>query len=125
MMRLFDSFNKKKPQHTPRLLQEEIELKEKLKNQDEQLIAINKAESTYKETGDIGSLISFWEGLWSSSGLIFNGSKWTFRLPELYMMTEQYDDAIKILEKIKNPSYAERKNSLLEKAKNLKSRSAK
>lgn len=121
-MRLFGSFKKKEPKHTPRSLQEEVRLIEKLKNQDEQLIAINKAESTYKETGDIGSLISFWEGLWSSSGLLFNGSKWTFRLPELYMMTERYDDAIRILEKIKNPSYEERKKSLLEKANLLKAR---
>lgn len=120
MMSLF--FKKKKETLHEQLIKEELELKEKLQKQDEQLAAVQKAESAYKETGDIGSLISFWEGVWSSSGLLFNGSKWTFRLPELYIQTEQYDDAIRILEKIKNPAYLERKKSLLEKAKTLKAR---
>ena len=116
-------FNRKKQSNIHnQLIEEKNELTETLKSQDEQLLAIKKAECAYSETGDIGSLISFWEGIWSSSGLLFNGSKWTFRLPELYMMTEQYDDAIRILNKIKNPYYEERKNSLLDKAKKLKAR---
>lgn len=115
-------FKKKNDTLHEQLIKEELELKEKLKKQDEQLVAIQKAEAAYKETGDIGSLISFWEGMWSSSGLLFNGSKWTFRLPELYMQTEQYDDAIRILKEIKNPSYEERKQSLLENATLLKAR---
>lgn len=115
-------FKKKNDALHEQLIKEELELKEKLQKQDEQLVAIQKAESAYRETGDIGSLISFWEGLWSSSGLLFNGSKWTFRLPELYMQIEQYDDAIRVLNKIKNPSYAERKKSLLEKAKKANAR---
>lgn len=116
-------FNRKKISSVGEQLKKEKEqLEERLLKQEEQLAAIKKAESLYGETGDIGSLISFWEGLWSSSGLLFNGSKWTFRLPELYMQTEQYDDAIRILEKIKNQSYEERKNSLLEKAKSLKAK---
>lgn len=118
-------FKKKKDALHKQLIKDDLELKEKLQGQNDQLIAIQKAESAYKETGDIGSLISFWEGLWSSSGLLFNGSKWTFRLPELYIMTEQYDDAIRILDKIKNPAYAERKKSLLEKAKSQKQRGRK
>lgn len=118
-------FKKKKDALHEQLIKDDLELKEKLQGQNDQLIAIQKAESAYKETGDIGSLISFWEGLWSSSGLLFNGSKWTFRLPELYIMTEQYDDAIRILDKIKNPAYAERKKSLLEKAKSQKQRGRK
>lgn len=118
-------FKKKKDALHEQLIKEDLELKEKLQGQNDQLIAIQKAESAYKETGDIGSLISFWDGLWSSSGLLFNGSKWTFRLPELYIMTEQYDDAIRILDKIKNQAYAERKKSLLEKAKSQKQRGRK
>lgn len=119
-MGLFGSFKKKKPQQAQQLFLEEIELKETLQKQDEQLESIKKAEKQYEETGDIGSLISFWEGIWSSSGLLFNGSKWTFRLPELYMQLQQYDDALRILKKIKNPSYFEKRDSYVLKIKTLK-----
>lgn len=112
-------FNKKKDALHEQLIKEEAELKEKLQRQDEQLEAIQKAESLYAETGDIGSLIAFWEGVWSSSGLLFNGSKWTFRLTDLYVQIKQYDDALRILEKIKDPRYKSKKDSYVSKIKGL------
>jgi predicted negative regulator of RcsB-dependent stress response len=112
-------FKKKKDTQHEQLIKEEQELKEKLQKQDEQLEAIQKAESLYNETGDIGSLIAFWEGIWSSAGLLFNGSKWTFRLPDLYVQTKQYDDALRILKKIKDPRYKSKKDSYVSKIKGL------
>lgn len=104
------------------LINEEMELREKLNAQDEQLIKIKAAEQRFDETGDIGSLIEFWEEIWSGEGLLFNGSKWTFRLPDLYIKIQEYDKAIKVLKKIKNPAYQDKKKSYIERIKKLKNR---
>lgn len=97
-------------------------LQRELKSQDEQLEKINRAESYFKETGDIDFLIKFWEGIWKSGGLLFSGSKWTFRLPDLYIKIGEYDKALAILKKIKNPNYTEKRDSYVNRVKTLKSK---
>lgn len=96
-----------------------------LAKQDRQIKEIQNAEARYKSDGNIESLIRFWEDLWENGGLTFNGSKWTFRLPDLYIKQKQYDEAIRALKKIKNPIYKEKKESYLEKTKSLKGKSKK
>lgn len=100
-------------------------LQRELKSQDEQLEKIKRAESYFKETGDIDFLIKFWEGIWKSGGLLFSGSKWTFRLPDLYIKIGEYDKALAILKKIKNPYYIEKRDSYINRVKTLKSRQRK
>lgn len=96
-------------------------LQRELESQDEQLEKIKRAESYFKETGDIDFLIKFWEGIWKSGGLLFSGSKWTFRLPDLYIKIGEYDKALAILKKIKNPNYTEKRDSYVNRVKALKS----
>lgn len=97
-------------------------LQRELKLQDEQLEKIKRAESYFKETGDIDFLIKFWEGIWKSGGLLFNGLTWTFRLPDLYIKIGEYDKALAILKKIKNPNYTEKRDSYVNRVKALKSK---
>lgn len=97
-------------------------LQRELKSQDKQLEKIKRAESYFKETGDIDFLIKFWEGIWKTGGLLFGSSTWTFRLPDLYIKTGEYDKALLILQKIKNPYYTDKRDSYIKKVKKLKSK---
>lgn len=99
-------------------------LEKDLRAQDRQLSAIQKAEAAFESTGDIGALIEFWESIWANGGLLFNGSRWTFRLPDLYFKLKQYDDAIRILNKIKNPDYADRVSDYIQKANKAKEKAS-
>lgn len=101
------------------------DISSKLEAQDMQLQSIFAAEQEFENTGDIGSLISFWEDIWKNRGLLFNGSKWTFRLPDLYIKVGQYDDALRILKKIKNPKYIDKVQSYVEKINREKERRSK
>ncbi len=97
-------------------------LQRELKAQDKQIAQVKYAESYFKETGDIGFLIDFWEKIWAKGGPLISGSYWTFRLPDLYMKIEEYDKALSILKKIKNPYYTDKRDSYIEKVKKLKSK---
>lgn len=97
-------------------------LQRDLKAQDKQLEQIKYAESYFEKTGDIGFLVEFWEGIWKSGGLLFNGSKWTFRLPDLYIKIGEYDKALFILKKIKNPYYTDKRDSYIERVKKMQSK---
>lgn len=112
-MALFD-FLKHQKDREKKQIQEEVELQIKLSAQNEQIKAIQEAEESFEINHDIDSLITFWENIWSNGGLLFNGSKWTFRLPDLYIKQKRYDDAIKILCMIDNPAYQEKKQSYIE-----------
>ena len=116
---------KKKPKAVSlhvQLEKEERELQEKLDKQDKQMQSVFAAENKFESDGDIDSLISFWEDIWESGGLLFNGSKWAFRLPDLYIEQKRYDDALRILKMIKNPSYKEKVDSYAEKIERAKLR---
>lgn len=97
-------------------------LQSDLKSQDKQLEKIKRAESYFEETGDIDYLIKFWENIWKNGGLLFNGSKWTFRLPDLYIKIGEYDKALSILKKIKNPYYTDKRDSYIERVKKMQSK---
>lgn len=99
----------------PTFYKEMKRMERKLEEQDKQLNAIKNAEQDFKDTGDIETLIEFWESIWGNGGLLFNSSTWAFRLPDLYMKVERYNDALKILHKIKDTSYSEKKQSYIDK----------
>ena len=116
---------KKKPKSESshvRIEKERQELNNSIKKQDKQVESIFAAENKFESDGDIDSLILFWEDIWASGGLLFNGSKWTFRLPDLYIKQKRYDDALRILKMIKNPSYKEKVDSYVEKIERAKLR---
>lgn len=97
-------------------------LQRDLKAQDKQLKQMKYAESYFEQTGDIGFLIEFWEKIWENGGPLVNGSGWTFRLPDLYIKIGEYDKALSILKKIKNPYYTDRRDSYIERVKKMQSK---
>ena len=117
-------FKKKAKSDSPnvRLEKECQELDKSIKRQDKQIESIFAAENKFESDGDIDSLILFWEDIWASGGLLFNGSKWTFRLPDLYIKQKRYDDALRILKMIKNPSYKGKVDSYLGKIERAQSK---
>lgn len=97
-------------------------LQRDLKAQDKQLEQMKYAESYFEQTGDIGFLIEFWEKIWENGGPLVNGSGWTFRLPDLYIKIGEYDKALSILKRIKNPYYTDRRDSYIERVKKMQSK---
>lgn len=112
-MGLFD-FTKRKRASSKQLKRKDCfediysNLQRELDAQDAQLYAIREAEGLFESTGDIGSLIDFWENLWENGGLLFNGSTWAFRLADLYINLQQYDDAIRAVNMISKDLYSEK-----------------
>lgn len=95
-------------------------LAKELEAQDTQIHSIQKAEEKYKQDNNIDDLVSFWEAIWDSGGLLFNGSGQTFRLPDLYIKQKRYQDALKIVERIKQEGkYPERAAGYIEKIEKL------
>lgn len=87
-----------------------------LHDQDVQIEAIHNAEELYSKDKDLNAYIGFWEGIWSSGGLKFEGSRWMFRLPDLYIQAKRYDDAINLCNHIKqtrNQSYWSKADSYI------------
>lgn len=72
-----------------------------LRNQDEQIKAIQEADRKYAQDKDLMWIINFWERIWQNGGPIFEGSHWMFRLPDFYIKAKRYDDAIALCERIK------------------------
>lgn len=97
-----------------------------LKGQDDQLAAIKKAEAKYESDKDFDALLTFWENIWASSGLKFEGSKWHFRLPDLYIKAKRFDDAIVIVQRIKNTkkNYSDKADSYINKIEERKAKAA-
>lgn len=117
--------SRKRQDHYRELLEEETRLREKLQAQDAQFQSIIEAENKYETNKNLDELLKFWENIWTHGGLIFNGSKWTFRLPDLYIKEKRYADALRILKKIKNPAYQDKKNSYIERVSKLKEKEEK
>lgn len=92
-----------------------------LKNQDQQLEAIQAARKEYDEEKDIDSYIAFWEMLWDNGGLLFLGSKWHFELADLYIDAKRYNDALSFVNKIKreHKEYADKADSYIKKIEKL------
>lgn len=97
-----------------------LSLETEIAAQDRQIQQINAAEEKYKETGDIETLILFWENIWKNGGLLFNGSLKTFRLPDLYIQQKRYADALEIVERIRQAGrYTEKANNYAQKIQKL------
>ena len=112
-MGLFNFRKKTKVRRNIAFEQEYSKLTDELQKQDEQIERINRAEIQYKD--DINSLIQFWEDIWETEGLLSVGSAKTFRLPDLYIEAKRYNDALKILQKIDNPAYKDKKEAYMQK----------
>ena len=95
------------------------ELQKELAAQDAQRAEIQNAETRFENTGDIGALISFWESLWNNGGLLFNGSRWAFRLTDLYIKIKEYDKALRALKRIKGKAYQDKKQSYIQRIEKL------
>lgn len=119
-------FNRRtKPVQKPKaLLAEELELAERLAAQDQLLSEIYRANDAYKNTGDIGTLIEFWEDIWPDVARLLRGSI-LFRLPDLYIKIEDYDNALRILGQIENPEYQEKVYSYIQRVTELKAKQRK
>lgn len=77
-----------------------------LKRQDKQFAAIQKAEAEYKVTGDLNTLITFWEKLLATDGILIPGASWPFKIVEVYYKAKRYDDAWRALSKlVLDPDY--------------------
>lgn len=90
-------------------------LQSDLKAQDRQIKRIFDAEESFKRDGDVQRLIWFWEKLWENGGLLFNGSRWTFRLTDLYISLKDYKSALRAVKLIRNPAYEDKKESYIAK----------
>lgn len=62
--------------------------------QDQQIAAVQKAKNNYSEDKDLDSYIDFLEMIWANGGLKFEGARWHFELPDLYIKAKKYDDAL-------------------------------
>ena len=93
-----------------------------LKKQDKQIEAIHKASTTYTLDKNLDTYIAFWEALWIDGGLKFEGSKWHFELPDLYIEAKRYDDALLFVEKLKisKPHYVDKSNLYIKRINLLK-----
>lgn len=95
-------------------------LAKELEAQDFQIRSIQKAEEKYKQDNNMDDLVSFWESIWNAGGLLFNGSGQTFRLPDLYIKQKRYQDALKIVKRIKQEGkYLDRATGYIEKIEKL------
>lgn len=92
-----------------------------LKNQDEQIEAVQAARRNYDIDKNLDLYIAFWENIWANGGLLFNGSKWHFELPDLYIKSKRYDDALRFVKKLKKEKkeYAEKADSYITKIESL------
>lgn len=90
---------------------------QELAAQNRQLAEVQEVKKKYDESGDLAEYITFWENLWISGGLLFEGSGWLFELPNLYIKAKRFDDAEALVRKIKRvkPKYSEKADYYLKK----------
>lgn len=90
--------------------------------QDQQIAAVQQARAKYDADKDLDIYIAFWEMVWANGGLKFEGAKWHFELPDLYIKAKRYDDALDFVIRIKKtkPLYAEKANAYIQKIKERK-----
>lgn len=97
-----------------------------LKTQEDQIAAVQAADVKYAQDKDLDWIIGFWEQIWANGGLKFNGSTWTFKLPDLYIKAKRYEDALAIVMKIKKttPEYLDKANKYITKIEERKTKEA-
>lgn len=72
----------------------------KLRTQDQQIAAVQKAREQYDTDKDLSGYIDFWEMVWANGGLKFEGAGWHFELPDLYIKVKRYDDALAFVKRL-------------------------
>ncbi len=97
-----------------------------LKTEDQQIAAVQKARDRYSEDKDLDPYIAFWEMIWANGGLKFEGARWHFELPDLYIKAKRYDDALAFVIKLKKskPTYAYKSDAYIKKIEELKAKQA-
>lgn len=97
-----------------------------LKMQDQQISAVQKAREKYDKDKDLDSYIAFWEMIWESGGLKFEGIKWHFELPDLYIKAKRYNDALAFVTRLKNikPAYSYKSDAYIKRIEELKAKRA-
>lgn len=95
-----------------------------LRTQDQQIGAVQKARDKYSEDKDLDSYIAFWEMVWENGGLKFEGARWHFELPDLYIKAKRYNDALAFVTKLKRikPTYAYKSDAYIKKIEELKAK---
>ena len=65
--------------------------------------------------------------VWLNGGLKFEGAKWHFELPDLYIKAKRYDEALAFVTNIKKskPIYAEKADVYIKKIQERKARNPK
>lgn len=94
----------------------------KIRDQDKQIAAVNNASEKYTIDKDLETYIAFWEELWINGGLNFEGSRWLFELPDLYIKAKRYDEALSFVDKLKisKPDYVDKSNLYIKRINLLK-----
>ncbi|WP_426350086.1 SAP domain-containing protein [Alloiococcus sp. CFN-8] len=95
-----------------------------LKTQDQQIADVQKARDKYSKDKDLDSYIAFWEMIWANGGLRFEGTRWHFELPDLYIKAKRYDDALAFVTKLKRtkPTYAYKSDTYIKKIEEIKAK---
>lgn len=96
----------------------------KLRTQDQQIAAVQKAREQYETDKDLSGYIAFWEMVWANGGLKFEGAGWHFELPDLYIKAKRYDDALAFVKRLKveKPTYAYKADTYIKKIEEMKAK---
>jgi hypothetical protein len=89
---------------------------------EKQLIMTQEIMRRYREEEmSFEKYLAFWEHLWETDGLLFEGVRWYFELPDLYIQAHRYCDALKFLQIIIEikPEYASKAEKYIRRIKEL------
>lgn len=95
-----------------------------LEDQDLQIASVHRAKEKFNEDKDMDAYIAFWENVWENGGLKFEGLRWHFELPDLYIKSKRYDDALSFVTKLKQlkPTYAFKSDAYIKRIEELKAK---
>lgn len=95
-----------------------------LKTQDQQFASVQKAKEKFDEDKDMDAYIAFWEMVWENGGLKFESARWHFKLPDLYIKSKRYDDALAFVTKLKRlkPVYTYKSDIYIKRIEKLKAK---
>lgn len=89
-----------------------------MKEQDKYIEMVNQRDAQYRKDKNIQTYIEFWEKLWADNGLVFEGMKWMFMLPDLYIKEKRYLEAlefVRYIKETKNENYGVKADKYIEK----------
>lgn len=84
------------------------DVKVRVKADDKYIEIINLRDAQYKADKDIEQYILFWEDNWRNNRPLL-GAHWAFVLPDLYIKTKRYDEALKCIEVLKTQEFFKNK----------------